>query len=157
MGLSVFYGDIKSLNKNADIGFFLLPNDDGKTAIIAQSDKAIGYWPKGKNIKAAKKLIAFYASPEIDQMYCESTQMLPCIIGAKPKLDEAILQTANAISKVDTVFASLDVQWPQAASDVYWKAMQAISAGNTDVGQILADIDKAYDDNKNTVSEPAIK
>lgn len=157
MGISVFYADIKAANKDADIGYFSLPDENGKSFQIGASDKAIGYWPKGKNIEASKKVVAFYAKPETDKMYCDASQMLPCIKGVDVNLDEPLKAVAQDVAKADIMFNFFDVPWPLAASDIYRKDIQAIHAGKKDVKQILADIDKAYDDNKKTVDAPMVK
>ena len=42
-------------------------------------------------------------------------------------------------------------------ADTYRKAIQSIHSGERDVNKMLAEIDKSYDDNKSTVSEPSVK
>jgi ABC-type glycerol-3-phosphate transport system substrate-binding protein len=157
MGISVFYADIKAANKDADIGYFSLPDENGNSYQIGASDKAIGYWPEGKNIEAAKMVVGFYATPEINKMYCEASQMLPCIQGVDVNLDEALKQCAEDVSKTKIVFNFFDVPWPVAAADTYRKEIQTIHAGERDVNKMLAEIDKSYDDNKQTVTEPGVK
>lgn len=156
-GISVFYADIKAANKDADIGYFSLPDETGNFHQIGASDKAIGYWPKGKNIEASKKVVGFYATPEIDKLYCDASQMLPCIKDVEVNLDEPLKQCAEDISKASIMFNFFDVSWPLAAQDTYRSCIQAIHSGKTDVNQILADIDKAYNDNKASISEPTVK
>ena len=157
MGISVFYADIKSANKDADIGYFSLPDENGKSYQIGTSDKAIGYWAKGKKTEEAIKVVGFYATPEINKVYCEATQMLPCIKGVDVKLDEPLQQCAQDISNAAIMFNFFDVPWPTAAADTYRIQIQKIDSGKRNIKEMLAEIDKVYDDNKSSVDAPPLK
>jgi raffinose/stachyose/melibiose transport system substrate-binding protein len=157
LGISVFYSELKAANKDAEFGYFPLPDENGKITVVGAPDKAIGYWPKTKNPEAAKQLLAFYASPEINKMYCEASQMLPTIKGVNVNLDAPLQEVAKDLVNAKTVFTWLDGPWPLTASDVFRQKIQDIHAGKKDIALFLEDMDVAYDKNKGSVSLPPVK
>ncbi|QGQ97664.1 extracellular solute-binding protein [Paenibacillus psychroresistens] len=157
LGISVFYGELKTANKDGEFGYFQVPNDSGKYSIVGGSDKAIGYWPGTKHAAEAKKLVAFFARPDIDQMYCEATQMIPTLKDVTVNLDEPLKQLAKDIASVPVVFNWFDVPWPLPAQDAYRAQIQQIHSGERDIDKMLKAIDKAYDDNKSTITAPAVQ
>ncbi len=153
MFLSLGYGEIVGFNKDADIGYFPLPDDKGNVYWSGAPDNGIGYWAKGQNIPLAKKLVGFYAKPEINQLFNETIQTLPCIKGANPKLAAPVAQLAGDLGKAKTLFTWFDGPWPMKASDVYRSAIQAIHSGDTDIDKICKALDQAYSENK---KDPAV-
>jgi len=153
MFLSLGYGEIIGFNKDADIGYFPLPDDNGNVFWSGAPDNGIGYWAKGKNMDLAKKLVGFYARPDINQLFNETIQTLPCIKDANPKLAGPVTQLAVDLSKSKTLFTWFDGPWPMKASDVYRSAIQGIHAGDKDIDKICTALDKAYTENKN---DPAV-
>lgn len=157
LGLSTFYADIKSINADVEIGYFPLPDEEGNVTMSGTSDKAIGYWPKSKNVDLAKALVGFYARPEINKLYCEATQMLPCIKDVVPKLDEPLVQISEDLGKAETIFGALDGPWPAPAYETYRKAIQSVHSGERDVKKMLSDMDAAYDENMDLIGAPGAK
>ncbi len=153
MFLSLGYGEIVGFNKDAQVGYFPLPDDNGTVYWSGAPDNGIGYWAKGKNIPLAKKLVGFYARPDINQLFNDSIQTLPCIKGANPKLAAPVAQLAGDLSKAKTLFTWFDGPWPMKASDVYRTAIQAIHSGDTDIDKITKALDQAYSENK---MDPAV-
>jgi len=153
MFLSLGYGEIVGFNKSADIGYFPLPDDQGNVYWSGAPDNGIGYWIKGKNIPLAKRLVGFYARPDINQMFNEAIQTIPCIKGASPKLAAPVAQLAVDLAKTKTLFTWFDGPWPFKASDVYRSAIQSIHSGDQDIDKITAALDQAYSQNK---SDPAV-
>jgi len=157
LGISVFWNDIIVNNENANLGVFMLPDEDGSFGWVGTVDKGIVMPANGKNMEAAKKVMAFYATPEANKMYCDATQMFPCIKGADVDLAEPLKALLSDLNNAEIVHDGIDFQWPPAATDAFRMSIQGIHAGKSDIDAILQDVDKAYDDNINTVSAPVLK
>ena len=144
------------INPNADIGAFILPNDEGKQGMSAFIDKAIGYSPKGANVGLAKALVSFYAEPESVRIFLNGTQTLPCVIDVQPdSLPAASVEYANLISKfpVFPFFENLSI--PPSVGQVYMDCMQGIFSGQKNIiGNAIADMDKTYQLDKGTIVWP---
>lgn len=147
MFLSLGYGELKQANPDIDLGYFSIPDERGNVSFMGASDKAIGYWSKGKNKELAGKVIAFYARPDVNKMYCEATATLPCITGVDAKFDQPVIDVANELAKAKVIFTWFDAPWPQPAEDEFRRIIQDTHTGERDINKMLTGLDKVYDDN----------
>jgi raffinose/stachyose/melibiose transport system substrate-binding protein len=157
MGIMNFYGELVTANPDSEFGYFAVRNEEGQYAVSGASDKAIGVWSKTKHDAEARKLVAFYAKPEINALFVTATQTLPAIKGVTPDLAEPLKELIADNEKVDTIFTWFDGQWGGPAVDAHRTGVQNLHAGNPDVDALLAAIDKAYDDNKSIITPPTSK
>ena len=151
------YGGLMAANPNARIGSFLLPNNEGRTVAGGAPDKGIGYWKDGKNIALAKELLAFYASPEINQIFCTATASLPCIIGAEPDLGETLKTHGSLVAAQQYMVTWMDIFYPVAMQDSWRKDAQSLLGGSITVDRLLANMDEAYNRDRNTLQRPSIR
>jgi raffinose/stachyose/melibiose transport system substrate-binding protein len=157
MGISVFYAEIKAANPDIELGIFQLPAENGKVAPITDIDKAIGYWPETKHPEEAKKLVAFWASPEVNKMFCDATQMIPGIKGVEVDFDEPLANLVKELASAETIFPRLSFPWTQPVQDYYTTAIQELHSGQVDLDQMLSGMDKVYEENRELIEPELLK
>jgi raffinose/stachyose/melibiose transport system substrate-binding protein len=150
-------GTILDKNKDAQLGVFLLPDDAGKFTSISLPDKALGYAASGKNIESAKKLIAYWAKPEVIQKYIDVTKSLCTVKGVSAKELPVVIKELGDLLSTAELFGFPNAPWPASVTTECDKGLAAMAAGERDIDKFLETLQTNYDKDKGTVIKPVNK
>ncbi len=150
-------GTMLGKKPDAQLGVFLLPDDTGKFTSISLPDKALGYSATGKNTDTAKKLISYWAKPEVIQKYVDVSKSLCAVKGVTAKDLPGVIKDLGAMMENAELFGFPNAPWPASVVAENDKGLAAMAAGERNIDKFLETLQTNYDKDKGTVIRPVNK
>lgn len=127
-----------------DLGMFPLPynKDGGDIWVSAAVGGTIAISANTEHPEEAKKYLAFWARPDIMEIYLTEKKAFPAEKGVSPELDPAAAEMLPALEVGSYPF--LDQNWPPGVQDVMLADIQSVFAGEMTVEEMLQEMDDAW-------------
>lgn len=124
-------------------GMFPLPYDNGGDVWIPHGvGSTIAVSASTAYPEATRRYLAFWASPEISELYLEATQAFPVSRGVSPELNEAGAQMLPYIASGSYPF--LDQNWPTTMQRIVRGGVQSVFVGEISIEEMLQEMDRAF-------------
>ncbi|HFC11367.1 MAG TPA: extracellular solute-binding protein, partial [Anaerolineae bacterium] len=126
-------------------GMFPLPYDSGGDVWVSSAiGGTIAISANTEHPEEARRYLAFWASPEISELYLTEKGAFPVSAGVNPELDEAAAQMLPYVEVGSYPF--LDQNWPPDVQGVMLEGIQSVFAGEITIEEMLQEMDQAFQD-----------
>jgi raffinose/stachyose/melibiose transport system substrate-binding protein len=124
-------------------GMFPLPYDNGGDVwVSAATGGTITGSANTEHPEEVKMYLAFWARPDIAELYLTEKGAFPVSVGVTPKIDEAAAEMLPYVEVGSYPF--LDQNWPPGVQGVMLEGIQAVFAGEMTTEEMLQDMDTAW-------------
>ncbi|MCK5921631.1 MAG: extracellular solute-binding protein, partial [Methylococcales bacterium] len=126
-------------------GMFPLPYDNGGDVwVSAAIGGTIAISANTEHPEEARRYLAFWASPEIAELYLSAKGAFPVTSGISPEIDEAAGEMLPYLEVGSYPF--LDQNWPPSIQGVMLEGIQSVFAGELTIEEMLQEMDDAWAD-----------
>jgi raffinose/stachyose/melibiose transport system substrate-binding protein len=124
-------------------GMFPLPYDFGGDVWVSSAiGGTITISANTEHPEEAKKYLAFWARPDIAELYLTEKGAFPVSVGVSPEIDLAAGEMVPYLEVGSYPF--LDQNWPAGVQSVMLEGIQSVFAGELTVEEMLQEMDTAW-------------
>jgi raffinose/stachyose/melibiose transport system substrate-binding protein len=134
---------LREKNPDAEWGMFPLPYDAGGDVWVSS---AVGITTaisaNTEHPEEAKQYLAFWARPDIQELYLTNKGAFPVSKGVSPEIDPAAGEMIPYLEIGSYPF--LDQNWPPGVQDAMFEGIQSVFTGEMTIEEMLAAMDTAW-------------
>jgi ABC-type sugar transport system, periplasmic component len=124
-------------DKDFQLGLFPFPSDNaGGSCVLAATGEGLAAYAKTEQKDAALKFIDYFATKEVDKLFCEAVGSMSVIKGVVANIDPAFNDLIPYIEKNPT-HGFINSGWPAEVNAMMGEEIEKVIIGDKTVDQIL--------------------